>query len=245
MTTSNNKYFGMSAMPYEKKVDIITNEYNPSVHRIGVTMAAIHMIIMFFPGLALLLFFNVFPGWGNIMAAAIPIWTMMAPIYIMEPIQYFLALGTMGTYVGFLAGNNSNIRLPVAIATEDAMGVEPGTPEGEIIGGLGIIASQWVLVVVTLVAALLVTAVIGILPPVIVHAFDYLLPALFGGMLVQIGMSHWRFALLSAALAVVLFFIGVPLVFITLIMVIVMVVVGIVFYNNNIWTPKPVVEMPD
>ena len=31
----------------------------------------------------------------------------------------------------------------------------------------------------------------------------------------------------------------------TLIMVIVMVVVGIVFYNNNIWTPKPVVEMPD
>jgi len=47
----------------------------------------------------------------------------------MEPVQYYLALGIVGTYVSFLAGNIGNLRLPVAISTAEVLGVDPGSPE--------------------------------------------------------------------------------------------------------------------
>ena len=107
----------------------IARRRQPVLHRIGVIMAIIHIVIMFLPGLAFWVFFDVFSGWDFSMASVIPIWAVMLPIYIMEPAQYYLALGIVGTYVSFLAGNIGNLRLPVVISTAEVLGVEPGSPE--------------------------------------------------------------------------------------------------------------------
>lgn len=236
--TPSNPYFGMSPMPFEQKMGIMATHYNPAIHKIGLPLSLIHIFLMLLPGLVLLVLYNVWPGWPMILAAAIPIWTMMAPIYFMEPIQYFLALGTVGTYVGFTAGNNSNIRLPVAIATEAVMGVEPGTPEGEVVGGLAVIASQWVLVVVTLLAALLVTAVVAVLPKAITDSFAFLMPGLFGAMFVQIALQTPRYAAVAIVAALVLFFLGVPATFMTIILVVFMLVLSVILYSRGIWVPQ-------
>ena len=230
---------GMSSLPFAEKQAILAKEYSPSIHKIGLIVSIVHIVIMLLPGLVLALFYDAFPGWGMIMAGVVPIWTALAIVYVMEPVQYFLALGTVGTYVSFLAGNISNIRLPTAIATTEVVGVEPGTPEGEIVSGISIIVSQWVLVAMTLFAALGVTAVVGILPPFITKAFDFLIPALFGGMLVNIGMYQWRYLIVTVVAALALFVVGVPAKFITLIMVVFMIALSYIFYKRVSGYQKP------
>jgi predicted branched-subunit amino acid permease len=90
----------------------------------------------------------------------------------------------------------------------------------------------------TLFAAVGVTAVVGILPPFITKAFDFLIPALFGGMLVNIGMYQWRYLVVTVVAALALFLVGVPAKFITLIMVVFMIGLSYFFYKRGIWVPK-------
>ncbi len=239
-TAASSKFFGMSPLPFQEKFEILKTDYTPKVHRIGLIIAIVHVIIMFLPGLYLLVAYGVWPGWNVIMSGVFPIWAALAVVYVIEPVQYFLALGTVGTYVSFLAGNISNIRLPVAVTTTEVAGVEPGSPEAEVVSGISIITSQWVLVVVVLAAAVLVTWVVNILPPSITKAFDFLIPALFGGLLVNVGLSQWRYMVVAVVMGFVLTFLGVPSTFMTLIMVALMIALSAFFYKKGIWVPKEV-----
>lgn len=58
----------------------------------------------------------------------------MGVLWFVEPISYFPVLGVTGTYMAFLSGNISNMRLPCAAVAQDAADVKPGTPQGSILG---------------------------------------------------------------------------------------------------------------
>ncbi len=241
-TPDSSKFFGMSPLPYEEKLKIIQNEYSPKIHKIGIPIAIIHIFIMFLPAIYLLAAYGVWPGGGTILNAVVPLWAVLGVIYFIEPLQYYLALGTVGTYVTFLAGNGPNVRLPTAVATTEVMGIEPGSPEAEVVAGISIIASQWLMAILILIAALSITWVIGILPPVIVKAFDFLAPALFGGMLVYVGMQQWRYMAIAVAASILLYFAGVPSILITILLVFFMIALSYYFYRKGIWVPKKIVS---
>ena len=59
----------------------------------------------------------------------------------MEPISYFLIVGVAGTYMAFVSGNISNLRIPCAMIAQKAAGVEPGTDKGSIVATLGMAVS--------------------------------------------------------------------------------------------------------
>jgi hypothetical protein len=238
----SSKFFGMSPLPYEEKLSIIQNDYSPKIHRIGLPFAVIHIFIMFLPALFLLVAYGVWPGWEIILKAVAPLWAVLGVIYFIEPLQYYLALGTVGTYVTFLAGNGPNVRLPTAVATTEAMGVEPGSPEAEIVSGISIITSQWLMVVLILIAALSITWLINILPEAVTKAFDFLVPALFGGMLIYVGMLQWRYMVVAVAASLLLYFAGIPSILITFLMVFFMIGLSYLFYRKKIWTPKKIVS---
>jgi len=63
-------------------------------------------------------------------------------------------------------------------------------------------------------------------------------PALFGGMLVNIGMYQWRYLIVTVVAALALFLVGVPATYITLIMVVFMIALSYTFYKKGIWVPK-------
>ncbi|MCK7471099.1 MAG: hypothetical protein MZU95_10210 [Desulfomicrobium escambiense] len=73
------------------------------------------------------------------------------PIAVIEVLTYTPMLGSGGTYLGFVTGNLSNLKVPAAIAAMQQAGVEPSTKEGEIISTLAVGASSLVtnLVLVT------------------------------------------------------------------------------------------------
>ncbi len=58
------------------------------------------------------------PPISALLASTMAIVSMSAPNYIIEPVSYSPILGIPGTYMSFLSGNISNMRLPCSIASK-------------------------------------------------------------------------------------------------------------------------------
>ncbi|NCC96589.1 MAG: hypothetical protein EOM02_07090, partial [Synergistales bacterium] len=106
--------------------------------RIGRFTVLVTAALTFLPCVYLYLAHGAFPS----MAVAMKSWAMIASIfgafYIVEPVSYYPILGLTGTYISFLTGNIGNLRVPCSAVAQDVVGVEPGTPEAEIISTLGL-----------------------------------------------------------------------------------------------------------
>ncbi|MCR6692844.1 MAG: hypothetical protein MRT15_10665 [archaeon YNP-LCB-003-016] len=206
--SEEEKYFGMSPLPLEEKKKIMDEEYYPKIHLYGIITSLIHALIIFLPVIYLAAL-GYFPPWDKAILAFINIASVVGPYWIIEPISYFGILGVVGTYISFLAGNISNMRLPVSAVAQEVAGVKEGSYEGEIVGGLAIIASQWMLTIISFLAAIIVTGVIALLPPAAVKAFDWLLPSIWGAIFAQFSLRNIKLAMIAFPLALVIVYLGV------------------------------------
>ena len=92
-------------------------------------------------------------------------------------------LGTGGSYLGFVTGNLTNLKVPAALNAMDNAKVKPGTEEGEVISTIAIASSTITTTVIITIGVLLLSQLTPILnSPVLKPAFDNILPALFGGL---------------------------------------------------------------
>jgi hypothetical protein len=186
-----------------EKEAILRAEYFPKAHRIGLVTSLVHVAIFFLPALYLTFFHGLPTDWGKILQGAVATWSFSMPMWLLEPVSYFLVLGVCGTYISFLAGNISNFRLPVSAVAQEVAQVEEGSHEGEIISTLAIVASQVMLTVSALTGAIFVSAIVSVLPVQAVAAFDWLLPSIWGAIVVQFGMRSWRLAAVAVVTSIV------------------------------------------
>ena len=84
--------------------------------------------------------------------------------WIIEPLSYYPVLGVPGTYMAFLSGNISNLRLPCAAAAQEAADVEAGTPQASIISTVAIAASIFVNTAMLGISAFALVSVFQALP---------------------------------------------------------------------------------
>lgn len=123
-------------------------------------------------------------------------------IYIVEPISYFPILGIPGTYLTFLSGNTSNMRVPCSSVAQEAAGVEMGTEEGSIISTIGIATSILVNIVILTVGAVAGSVILNILPAPVKEALNFLLPALFGAVFGQFAATRPKLGVVAAIIAI-------------------------------------------
>jgi len=200
-----------SSLSEAEKEAIVREEYMPTAHRIGLVTSLIHVVIFFLPPIYLLVFHGLNPDWTAVMRGAASTWSTSMPLWFIEPISYFMVLGVCGTYIGFLAGNISNFRPPVSAVAQEVAQVQEGSPEGEIISTLAITATQVMITVSALTGALFVSGIVSLLPMSVVAAFDWLLPSIWGAIVVQFGLRNWRFAVMAVvASIVVVMYSGLP-----------------------------------
>ena len=103
-------------------------------------------------------------------------------IWFVEPISYFPIVGVAGTYMAFVSGNFSNLRIPCAMIAKKAAGVEPGTDRGSIVATLGMAVSIIVNVIILAAGIFAGAQVLQQLPEIVVNALQLLLPALVGAI---------------------------------------------------------------
>ena len=114
--------------------------------------------------------------------------------------------------MAFLSGNISNMRVPCASMAQISADVEPGTEEGSLIATIGMAVSVIINVTILTIGVILGTVVLSKLPASVVGALNYLLPALFGALLMQFGIKDIKYAigmLVYCCLLYVLIYLGV------------------------------------
>ena len=164
-------------------------EYLPKMHKIGKIIGVLAVCASFMPALILGLVYGLWPDWAALGTAALTAVTSFGILWFVEPLSYYPVVGPMGTYMAFVSGNISNMRIPCASMAQVGAGVEPGTEKGSIIATIGMGVSIVINTLVLSAGVIAGQAVLSMLPAAVVSALNFLLPALFGALLVQFGMK--------------------------------------------------------
>lgn len=169
--------------------DFFDKEYMPQMNRIGKITGALGVVIAFAPALVLAIVYGILPKGAALATAFVAGASSFGVLWFVEPISYFSVLGPVGTYMAFLSGNISNMRVPCASMAQVSAEVDPGSEQGSIIATLGMAVSIVINVSVLTIGVILGSSILARLPETVIAALGYLLPALFGALLVQFGMS--------------------------------------------------------
>jgi hypothetical protein len=160
------------------------------VVRLGVVTVLIPMVLCFLPNVYLYVAYGAAPTFNEAMQAWGMIATIFGAFYVVEPMSDDPILGLTGTYISFLAGNISNVRIPSAAVAQDVAGTETGTLEAEIVATLGVAGSVVTNLFFVSLAAVAGAYILGLLPVPVQNAFkNYTVPAVFGGMFCQFGVK--------------------------------------------------------
>ena len=171
-----------NAESYEK-------EFMPKMHRIGKITGALGVLVSFLPVAVLTLVFGILPKPAALFTAFLTGAASFGIVWFVEPISYFSVLGPIGTYMAFLSGNISNMRVPCSSMAQLSAGVEPGSEQGTIIATIGMAVSIVINLCILTIGVILGSSILSMLPAKLVSSLNYLLPALFGSLLVQFGMK--------------------------------------------------------
>ena len=180
--------------------------YLDSVHRDGkVWGVIICLIILCFP-LAVCMIFNTMPNWGALAKGLFATLPMYWAVGLIEIFTYVPMLGAGGTYLSFVTGNISNLKLPCAVDAMERAGVKASTEEGEIISTISIAVSSIVTTLIIIVGVIFLIPISPILDsPVLKPAFNMILPALFGGLAIVFVSKNVKLSIAPIILMLTLF----------------------------------------
>lgn len=215
--------------------------YDNSTHRLGRFWTAIMILVMVCIPLGICVIFKTTPNFSaGFWAAFIPILLMDIPSGIGELAAYAPFLGTGGTYLGFITGNLSNLKVPCVMTARKLANTEVGTQENEIVSTVSIAVSA---ITTTLVIALGVLFIRPLTPvlesPVMLPAFKTVIPAMFGALGIKYAMSSIKSSIIPLAAGIVIFLLFPSLTSSVSIMVFVLAVLGgvsaIVLYKLGVF----------
>lgn len=180
--------------------------YLDSVHRDGrIWNLSVMVLLLLFP-IIVSIVFDAPPDWNALVLGLIATAPMYWAVGIIETFTFVPMLGAGGSYLSFVTGNISNLKLPCAINALEQNDVNAASEEGELISTIAIATSSIVTTIIIVLGVILIVPLTPILEaPVLEPAFAQMLPALFGGLGVVFVSRNWRIALAPVLLMLVLF----------------------------------------
>jgi len=180
--------------------------YIDSVHRDGTVWNLSVMVLLFAFPVAVAILFGVTPDWSALLMGLIATAPMYWTVGIIETITYVPMLGAGGSYLSFVTGNISNLKLPCALNALEQNQVSASSEEGEVISTISIATSSIVTTLIILLGVILIVPLTPVLSaPVLQPAFEQMLPALFGGLGVAFVSKNWKIAVAPVILMLALF----------------------------------------
>ena len=182
-----------------------TNDYLPKMHRIGKITGILGVFASFLPALVLGFGHGLWPDLALLATCFITVTTSFGFLWVIEPISYYPVLGPVGTYMAFLSGNISNMRVPCASIAQVSAGVELGSEQGSIISTIGMGVSIIINIIILSVGVIAGSSILAMLPPSVTAALNYLLPALFGALFVQFAVNQKKLAVIMLVFGCVVY----------------------------------------
>lgn len=159
------------------------DEFNKGLHRIGKAMMVLTIILLTGVPFLIAIMNQVTIDGKGFLAGMINIGFLYIAISVVEFLIYTPMLGVGGSYLAFVTGNVTNMKIPCAMNARDIAGTEVGTPENEIFSTISVATSAIVTMLVIVVGVILLIPLQPVLQSeVLAPAFDYVVPALFGAL---------------------------------------------------------------
>lgn len=180
--------------------------YVDSVHRDGRIWNVFVMIILLVFPVLLCFVYKTIPDWKALVMGLIATAPMYWAVGVVEVITYIPMLGAGGSYLSFVTGNISNLKLPCALSALEQADVKANSEEGEIISTIAIAVSSIVTTLILILGVILIVPLTPLLNAEILKpAFAQILPALFGGLGVVFVSKNVKIAIAPIILMLALF----------------------------------------
>lgn len=159
--------------------------FMPKVHVIGRITMAVAFLLAFLP----CVYFWLVKGYtlpvSTYVNLIIAISAVGIGMWLTEPLAYWPVLGSAGTYIAYLAGNVGGMRFPVALSVQSSLDADISKPRGQVATIVGIVASVFSNLIILLIIVLAGAWLLNVLPESVLSAFGYVMPCLFGSMLMM------------------------------------------------------------
>lgn len=153
---------------------------------------------------------------GDILTAFLAVFAVYGVFYIVEPLTYYPILGPAGMYQAFMIGNIANKLLPSAIVAQDTIGAKPGTRRGEYAATMAICGAALIHVFsMVLFVGVLGTWLVTIIPEdITLIAQLYILPAILGGVTIQliVSLRQVKATIIALTIAALVILVLIPIV---------------------------------
>ncbi len=163
------------------------------------------VVVMMVP-VAFCVYYDAWPQVTSVLKGLLGVAPIFWTVGVIEVITYTPMLGVGGTYLSFVTGNLTSLKAPSALNAMENAEVKAGTEEGEVISTIAIATCSIVTTLILVVGVCALSFITPILDsPVLVPAFDNILPALFGGLAVVYVSKNWKLAIVPLIFMVALF----------------------------------------
>ena len=180
--------------------------YRDSVHKMGRVWILSALAMLLAVPAAISIYYNAWPPVGGVLKGLLSIVPIFWTVGFIEVVTFIPMLGTAGSFLGFVTGNITNLKVPAALNAMQNMDVEPGTEEGELVSTVAIAVCAITTTLIISLGVLLLSQITPILDsPVLKPAFDNILPALFGGLGVVYISKNWKIAVTPMVVMIALF----------------------------------------
>ena len=181
------------------------DKYNNDLHRLGRFTLLVGVVVLLAVPFLFGMLSGTSPNMGGFVKGIINVGVIYYPVAIVEFLVYAPMLGVGGSYLAFITGNITNMKIPCAMTARDIAKTEVGTPENEIVSTISVATSGIVTTLVIVVGVVLMVPLQPVLQSeVLAPAFDNVVPALFGALALQYFRKSLKLAIIPLVLMCVL-----------------------------------------
>ena len=161
-------------------------EFTKWVHKFGISSSIVLLLLMLAFPVAVSVTYNQWPDFSLLATAIFTLIIVLAPWWPAEHFGYMTIMGPGALYMSYITGNVTNLRMPATVGTMNTLGLKPNSDECHTMAIIACGASNITTIVLLFIALLFSVPLKPFLEAEALQpAFDYALPALFGGLVAQ------------------------------------------------------------
>lgn len=185
--------------------ELFFEKFNNGLHRIGRLTMLLGIVLLITVPFFISFNYDAPVSLSGFLAGILNVGILYIPIGIVEFLVYSPMLGAGGSYISFITGNVTNMKIPCAMNAREMAGTAVGTPENEIISTISTATSAIVTTLVIVIGVILLVPLQPVLEnPMVKPAFDYVVPALFGALAMKYFSKSLKIAVIPVTLIAVL-----------------------------------------
>ena len=149
-----------------------SSTYIEGIHRSGRRWCLFIFCLLLLVPIMVCILFGTRPDMQGLIGGLIATAPMYYAVSFVEVFTYFPMLGPGGSYLSFVTGNISNLKLPCAINALESTGVEANSEEGDVISTIAIAVSSIVTMVIIMIGVVLIVTFVSPVSPAVYAAVD-------------------------------------------------------------------------